>query len=96
MKVSVTMINRHFNGHQTLIKTIQRPHWIERILTLGMMKREQVDYLGHKTKWLFYPGMKPVKSKLLIEELQALELKGDVLRGSAKNKRAGTVITLNR
>lgn len=95
MIVTVSTIHTKFNAHQTLIKTIHHPHWIERVLTLGFLKRKNVDYLGSKTVWYYYPGMKPVTNQELLEELQAIELKGRVIRGASKHTRT-PVITLKR
>lgn len=90
MKVTVTLIHTKFNEHKTLIKTLHTPNWFEWIF---LFRRDKdVSYLGHKTVWHFYPAMKPVKEKKLLEELAAIELKGSVLRGVSKNKNVPALI----
>lgn len=92
MIITVTVIRHHFKGHQTLIKTIHHPHILERILTLGLLKRKRVDYLGAKKTWYSFPGMKPITNAELIEELEAIELKGRVIRGASTTKHVPLIV----
>lgn len=82
MRVDIKKVTFRHHDHKTLVETLHTPSWIER--TVFRAKKKTEMFLGHKTVWHTFPGMKPITNKADLKELAAIELKFQYLLKKAR------------